>query len=515
MFAFMLGALALTAVGPLAARSLASPVGTGQGPLCDQRPYACRDIGTPTSGDYVGHDEPSLAFYSSRPGSGNSMQYLLTLPRDPAMRPTLDSEGGTWNFQLHPTFWLGMALCDSQSAPEFTHRECTPDSDANIRTSGDPQSPDYVGTTPGQAYLELQFYPPGWVGSCSGTQWCAAVAVFSLNADLNRDVDNNADCLQRVGEEPGNYAIITLSGVPQAPPGPLTQTIDSYTPDPSAALFMNPGDQLRVSLSDTGSGLRALVEDLTTGLSGSMTASAANGFAQVLFEPHAHRCEQRPYDFHPMFSTSTEKTVMAWGAHTYNVGFSDEIGHFEYCAKADPTTLACTEPPPEHELDADDQTCFNASDSPLVTIGGCFGADAGDSDFDGPSYRPDWPGSGASASRSSEPITFQSPTFGGGQRYDRVAFEANLPVLEASCDTLTGDGCTNPPPGARFYPIFTTRTTSTGCIWQFGGPDLPGTTNTFGGDAAHEYGPLLFTPRPGLPAPDTENFRNVLSSNPC
>src|SRR5690348_11820917 len=34
MFAFMLGALALTAVGPLAARSLASPVGTGQGAPC-------------------------------------------------------------------------------------------------------------------------------------------------------------------------------------------------------------------------------------------------------------------------------------------------------------------------------------------------------------------------------------------------------------------------------------------------------------------------------------------------
>src|SRR6059058_3660169 len=31
---------------------------------------------------YVGHDEPSLLFYSNHPGSGNRMQYVLTLPTD-------------------------------------------------------------------------------------------------------------------------------------------------------------------------------------------------------------------------------------------------------------------------------------------------------------------------------------------------------------------------------------------------------------------------------------------------
>src|SRR5712671_615404 len=33
---------------------------------------------------YVGHDEPSLLFYSSQPGSGNQMTYQLTLPKDPS-----------------------------------------------------------------------------------------------------------------------------------------------------------------------------------------------------------------------------------------------------------------------------------------------------------------------------------------------------------------------------------------------------------------------------------------------
>ena len=32
-----------------------------------------------------------------------------------------------------------------------------------------------------------------------------------------------------------------------------------------------------------------------------------------------------------------------WGAHTTNVGFSDEIGHFEYCDAID-ADGACTEP---------------------------------------------------------------------------------------------------------------------------------------------------------------------------
>jgi hypothetical protein len=56
------------------------------------------------------------------------------------------------------------------------------------------------------------------------------------------------------------------------------------------------------------------------------------------------------------------------------------------------------------------------------------------------------------------------------------------------------------------------------CIWQLGGPYLKGTTNTFGGNSAAEYGPLLFSfypnPNPAIRL-RTNNFRQVLSSNPC
>src|SRR5438105_13151487 len=62
---------------------------------------------------YVGHDEPSVLFYSNQPGSGNQMTYQLTLPKDPSTLPT-QGGGATFNFQLHPPFWCRMPLCDTQ-----------------------------------------------------------------------------------------------------------------------------------------------------------------------------------------------------------------------------------------------------------------------------------------------------------------------------------------------------------------------------------------------------------------
>ena len=36
---------------------------------------------------YVGHDEPSLLFYSSTPGAGFNNVYQIRLPKDPPMLP--------------------------------------------------------------------------------------------------------------------------------------------------------------------------------------------------------------------------------------------------------------------------------------------------------------------------------------------------------------------------------------------------------------------------------------------
>ena len=152
--------------------------------------------------------------------------YQMTVPAESRVMPNQAGTGGTWNFQLHPAFWFGMALCDNQSAPEFTHAPCVPDSDTNIADGSDPNAADYIGKHTGTAFLELQFYPPGWAPwppgvSCDAHKWCAAMAIFSLSNDYNNNVPNNSDCLGTVGIEPVNFAFITLSGTPHAPPSPL------------------------------------------------------------------------------------------------------------------------------------------------------------------------------------------------------------------------------------------------------------------------------------------------------
>ncbi len=344
-------------------------------------------------GEYTGHDEPSLLFYSNTPGSGHENHYRLVIPTEPTTVPKQDGTGGTYNFQDRIAFWFGMDLCDNQSAPEYTHDPCAPDSDSNIFDGADPSQPDYIGHHPGTAFLELQFYPPGWVPfqeaiSCDATKWCAAMAIFSFNRDQNTFVDNNADCLNTVGLEPANFAFITKSGTPHAPPAPLALTLGSFTPNPATDLFMDPGDRIDISIRDSADGLVTRVKDLTTGGSGSMTASVANGFAQVNYEPAASTCSQTPYAFHPMYATSSEHTRVPWAAHSYNVAFSDEIGHFEYCGKAN-LQGKCIMPGGGELKDGDDSFCFNADESLNIQVGGCI---ATDNDFDGVSYQTTWPG---------------------------------------------------------------------------------------------------------------------------
>ena len=154
----------------------------------------------------------------------------------------------------------------------------------------------------------------------------------------------------------------------------------------------------------------------------------------------------------------------------------------------------------------------------LVQVSGCL---ATDTDFDGVGYQPtSWPGTN-SPRPVPDPIVFASPRFNGTSNYSRVAFEADLPRIEAAdfggiCNRTTGENCVNPPPGANFYPIYTTGSLAGGCIWQEGGASIPGTTNTFGGNSTAEFGPLLqlFYPIPGGVVRRYNNFRNTLPTNP-
>ena len=503
-------------------------------------------------GNYVGHDEPSTLFYSDKPGSGNQMRYQLTLPTDPPAPggvPTSSAE--SFNFQLHPAFWFGMAMCDTQSYPEQVST-CTPDSDSNI------VDPAVSPKHPGTAFMELQFYPPGWVEwpagffgvggtSCDATKWCAALNIDSLSQDPVKGTSLNPTCQGQVtgGVEYINFAFITKNGQSQSPANPVNTPVATFTPDSTKDLFMNSGDKLVVTLHDTAHGLETDIQDLTTGQSGFMVSSAANGFAQVQFAPPpSTACNSILSDFHPMYSTSSEQTRVIWAAHSYNIAFSDEIGHFDYCTGSTPVPpsaagLSCPAGDSEgistdlEPTDGDDNFCFPASQSSLVKVQGCTDTNTG---FDGVPYQPLWPDGSADHPSS---IVFTSPLTGPvyNTNYKRTAFEADLPRIEdpTVCHRLTdGSGCTLIPTTddthapAAFYPFYSIGSEKSAdvqhtdnnheCVWMLGN-DIPGmTTNDFGKN--NQYGPLLplvYLTFGGGGATNTRfnDFRQVFDKNPC
>jgi hypothetical protein len=448
------------------------------------------------------------------------MRYEYELPKDP---PAKVVNGRSYNFQLQIASWFGMAMCDTQSYPE-TVRGCTPDSDNNITA---PSNPQHAGT----AFMEMQFYPPGWVPfqfatSCSATKWCAALTIDSYSFNPVTGKANNKACLDSVGVEPVNFAFITRSGRPQAPPSPVDATAATFTPDPERDLFMGSGDKISVTMHDTEHGLKVQLKDHTSGQSGFMTASADNGFGQVRYAPSGATCQSIPYDFHPMYSTSSPRTRVPWAAHSYNIAYDDEIGHFDYCTAIDKEGGSCTAREgvegDREKADADDAGCFSSALSFRVRVTGCIGSNTG---FDGVSYQPRWPDGDTYLHPT--PQYFSSPLTGATYHtnYTRVAFESDVPRITAAddggpCDRDTGKGCTHTPMtddglAARFYPFFSTGTRNGACRWTIG-DDVPHfTTRDYG--RVNQYGPLLkLTYLNGTGTIQRYNdFRKVLPANPC
>jgi hypothetical protein len=485
-------------------------------------------------GYYVGHDEPSMLFDSKVPGSGNHMRYNVVLPTDP---PAASPNNKSYQFQLSGADWFGMAMCDTQSYPEQV-KTCPPDSDKNIL---DPAtSPKHVG----QAYMEMQFYPPGWIpwptwqvavgaSSCNPTMWCAALNIDSLSLNPVTGKANNPTCLAKAGEEYVNFAFITKNGKSTGPANPVqATTAGTYTPS-AADLFMHSGDHLTVAFADTANGLNVTIKDLTTGQSGSMTASKANGFAQVKYAPTGTSCTAIPYNFHPMYSTSGPQTRVTWAAGGYNVAMDTEIGHFQFCTgpKSIPATqfgevngtpTVCPTGDSEgrgagkQPADGDDAFCFPAKEALTYKVTGC--SNTNDPGFDGASYQKLWPDgnpSHPSGFRFTSPLTGTNYT----KPYSTAGFETDLPALEASCNTTTGAGCTRIPTAdngkpAVFYPFYITTKLGSACYWQIGN-DVPGMTSDFGKNA--QYGPLLsqnYTQTGGGSAALFNDFQNRIA-NPC
>ncbi len=411
------------------------------------------------NGWYVGHDEPGMGFLSSRPGSANNFEFKTLLPKNNL------SAGGHPSFQDYPTFWISVEVCDNNSYPQ---NPCLPNSDSNL---GQGKSPKDAGS----GFVELQFYAPGWPNfyqnlSCDMTHWCAAVNIDSVECTFAYAFCN-PNCT-----EPVNFAFLTRDGAPIGPPSPQLATPATFDFPASPDVFlMNPGDIIVVSVHDTAHGMYTGISDLTTGTSGFMIASGANGFMNT----DLNTCAGSPYDFHTEFSTATRSHVVPWGSGPYGVVFDVETGHFEFPGhdqRHDADNIFCGTPPGEDRA--------------------CIGTDI---DFDSVPYHASaWPvGTSAGKFRSSPVnlIDLVPHKFGlesNGRGYDTYQFVTDIGSTIASvtnCNPLMIDQCTLPDPQlfpsyAGFYPFFSTQSST--CSVYFG--DVQGIGfDTHGGSA--EYGP--------------------------
>jgi hypothetical protein len=405
------------------------------------------------NGHYIGHDEPSVQFNSNAPGSGNNVQWEITLPTDHALPSTK-------TFENQIAFWYSMAMCDPKSYPQ---NPCTPDSDKNLGT----ETPNAAGS----AFEELQFYPPGFSPfitqiSCDLKHWCAALNIDSLECTFNFAFCN-PNCT-----EPANFAFLQMNGVPAGPPGPASTTNATFTPN-SQTLLMNQGDKLIVTLKDTPSGLFTGIRDVTSGQSGFMVASAANGFEDL----NVNTCAPTNFSFHPEYATAKFGNFVPWAALQANVGFAVETGHFT--------------PGVNGDADADDAPCF-----PGPTLPGCINlATGGDLDFDGSSYVADWPDGthnnatslqiSAANGKGLGPLSAPRGSNDYTHGYPALQFETDVLASESTC-TPSGAGCTVPPPGAQFYPFYAQSGHGASCNFTFGNDIRGATVNDFGRDT--EYG---------------------------
>jgi hypothetical protein len=490
------------------------------------------------NGWYVGHDEPSIKFISSTPGSGNAMTYLTKMPVDPRRSPT--ASGSVTNYgQLSVAPWFGLPICDSNSYPQ---NSCTPDSDTNVGLN--------VANAAGSAFMELQLYPPGYTPfvdseSCSATKWCAALTIDSLESNFNFANINTA-C-----EEPVNFSFLQTNGIPSGPPSPQLADVSTFLPD-AHTLMINGGDTLQVSIADPAQGFTTTIRDLTTGQTGWITASAANGFMNTSIAD----CSGTPHTFHAEYNTAAVDNRVPWAALQGGVLMEQEIGHSEVCSSLknqDPfsesfangqsftdtavydTCVGGSEGAGQSgEGPCTGATCQNAETQGLTgpqacpttnaasgtlceyADGFCYqqgtrtvlingvstteSSDAnqcftdrfqnGDLDFDGLDYQASaWP----HGSSQNHPTSFQYVgPFTSGKAYPKIQFETDVSGSSFLCDVATAVGCQVKPIGSNFYPFwslsqkfFALGSQQTSCVWNFGG-QLSNTLENFGKDA--QYG---------------------------
>ncbi len=484
------------------------------------------------NGEYIGHDEPDMTFLSATPGSGENVTWTETLGKDPTANPTDTTPGSDvadW-FQLSLAPWYSMAVCDPSSYPQLP---CTPGRDTNapacIGASCSPNS--YPGA--GSAFMEMQFYPPGfapWADgvSCDNTHWCAALTIDSLECTFNF-AQCNPNC-----EEPVNFAFIQTDGVPTGPPSPQLVDLNSDTPN-AETLLMNPGDRVQTHMFNApapggGKAFEVTVDDLTTGKSGFMQASAANGFANTSIVD----CSGTPFNFEPEYSTASKNNISPWTALQTDISTQYETGHWESCTSlTDPFTLSlpngitdtawnkCHGPYEKGapggdgngQPEAGDGSCYPQGDThgqlnaaPDKATGCLDNAfQNGDLDFDGSPYWPEWPTGPAPTQLYPSSFVEQLPTTGGAQ-YPQFYIQTDVALSESTCSAGTPSGCTVPPHGpGKFYPYWSRADTGGMCTLEFG--NVSAGVNDYGADA--QYGKVKYV-KLGYP-----EFEGPVQSNAC
>jgi hypothetical protein len=468
------------------------------------------------NGVYIGHDEPDMTFLSSKPGSGNDVTWTETLPQDPSAEPTDKKPGSDvshW-FELSPAPWFSMAMCDPNSYPQT---RCTPQSDSNAPAAACLSATGCTsGFGGGSAFMEMQFYPPGfappWVGiSCDDAHWCAALTIDALECTQGFAYCNN-NCI-----EPVNFALISRNGVPAGSPNPQDINASAMTPN-GETLLMNPGDRLVVSMRDAPvpgeagqNAFEVVVRDLTTGQRGFMQASAKNGFGDTSMTDWTGQ----PFNWQPEYNTAQRDNIVPWAALQTNISTEYETGHFTPCTNLSGPESVAWPPPPngvtvttwrfchgpyenaaapdqaKNSLEGSDAPCYPAgwtngpdfNTAPIVMTGCLDNIDQnGDLDFDGSPYWPEWP---TGTTPTINPSTFQQslPVTNFGQQYSQFFIQTDLALSESTC-TAMGAGCSVPPPNApgHFYPYWSRA--QQGCVLEFG--NVSQGVNDFGGDA--QYG---------------------------
>jgi hypothetical protein len=280
---------------------------------------------------------------------------------------------------------------------------------------------------------------------------------------------------------------------------------------------MNPGDTITFHMWDAPvpghpgqSAFEVSVKDLTTGQSGSMQASASNGFMNT----SAADCSGTPFNFQPEYNTAKKANIIPWAALQTNISTEFETGHWEPCTTiTDPTTFnlygtSITDtyynychgpyenagPPDSGTSEVSDAYCFPAGDThgdlhaTPDRLTGCEDDvyQNGDLDFDGTPYYPEWPTGPAPTAKFPGSFVEDLPTTSGGQ-YSQFFMQTDIALSESSCSGTTTSDCTVPPSGpGGFYPYWSRVTSSGGCTFEFGNVSSGSGVNDYGKDA--QYG---------------------------